>query len=275
MAQPKSNGPDTDVQSLAKSIPSHFRLYQSAQEIPDIDIKKEYSILIQQIGRSVEFVPLLTNCRVQALLQRSTSAYKRELRIASVLQNPNLSTAKLVEEIIKDEEISTDFNIGSQTFRAPEDKETLKTFVTSELQRGKSPYYLSDTSVCVFEEYFMNAVYDAPTNCNDLEKKDSLMVVGTSPQRAVLACEDRYGSFDSKRFLEKLALSHSDKVIQHINKGDGGAGIGNRFILENSSELYISCVEGSRTVFISVFEKVKNYREYESLLKNVVFAFNR
>ena len=288
-------------------IPKYFRISKKINEPALAEIEQEnssksYSILASEVASRMDLVNLLTSKKFSSVVQRTQTDLARELRLLIEIHQ-DLDIEKFLSQVLSSDGLINPDSSSTKIFRLNTSevssvkstsdltsKDLLLASLRSKLNESGGRNFLHEAVALTFEEYFMNATFDAPQaaakinqqaqSSSNKESKndfhqDPTFYFGFSNERLVLACEDNYGSFQPEKFLNKLASSHQYEMIHTVNQGPGGAGIGNRIIFENSSELFLIHEPNRRTIFISTFERTKSMRQYENILKNIFFNFKK
>ena len=162
---------------------------------------------------------------------------------------------------------STETNM-SLAFRRTTDKsyllERLQTFL------GQNPRLqgISDLCIQVADELISNALFSSPvdTNGNSLyqginrnteihlpEGKDATFFSCFSDYRVVVGCEDQFGSFRKNLLMDHLENSFLREKASAREGQSGGAGLGFRYIIENSANFYLYCDRGKRSLVAAGF----------------------
>jgi hypothetical protein len=117
---------------------------------------------------------------------------------------------------------------------------------------------ISDLCVQVADELISNAAYSAPVDGSGnhifqetprtteivfVEKRRPTFFCGYSSQRVVVGCQDQYGSFSKSGLVKHLSKALKDeKTSARVNTG--GAGLGMKYMVENSANFYLYCDPG-------------------------------
>lgn len=124
-----------------------------------------------------------------------------------------------------------------------------------------------DLVIQVADEMLSNALFSAPRDVHgsacyhDLDRRtDVIMPPGKevglfacfTADRIILGCEDRYGSLERSRLLGHLTHVFNQSQIAP-NEARAGAGLGIRYMIENSSNFYVFSQKGIRSMVICGF----------------------
>lgn len=124
----------------------------------------------------------------------------------------------------------------------------------------------------IFQELFMNAVFDAPREGKKqgitASKKGCEMLLAYDHEKFVITCIDYYGALDPLsmvRRIRNLLQNESTKVV-NFDRKQGGAGIGSSLLFRYSSTLSIvvdeeQCTRVSCTIPLKMSQKKFNLLE--------------
>lgn len=134
---------------------------------------------------------------------------------------------------------------------------------------------VKDNSRILFEELFMNSVFDAPKEANsrriEIPQQDAEMTIAFDNSKVVISCLDRYGLLNTRKFIQrinKIITQGTDELINFDPK-KGGAGIGSSLIYRYSSTLCI-VVDQNQASRVTVTIPLKmSFKKFESLKKNL------
>jgi hypothetical protein len=139
--------------------------------------------------------------------------------------------------------------------------------LTDFLNSNEKVANIHDLIIQVADEMLSNALFSAPREVNGtspyqtLERTtDVIMPPGKEAQlfacftgdRVILGCEDKYGSMDRSKLMGHLAhVFNSSQVAP--NEARGGAGLGIKYMIENSANFYVFTQKGVRSMVICGF----------------------
>lgn len=145
---------------------------------------------------------------------------------------------------------------------------------------------LKDLCIQVADELMTNALFSAPVTSNghrpnqDLPRSGEAQLTGNqtaelfscfSDHRVVVGCNDHYGSIQKARLLNHF--ENIFKISQNAPKaGQAGAGLGFKYMIENSANFYIDVEAGLRTVVACGFV-LKGLRANLTSQKHLHFSF--
>ncbi len=150
--------------------------------------------------------------------------------------------------------------------------------------KGFSQTILDDV-VSVTDEFFTNAIYNAPFVDINTHKNPGVSRVGKEiklnggkfgriflahdESRLIVGCHDPYGSLDVKRYLNKIKATYTRGPAATMNFGPGGAGIGSYIIFNAGSSLYFGVWPGQATVLCCVLPLGMSNRKRIELPKHL------
>lgn len=120
-----------------------------------------------------------------------------------------------------------------------------------------------DLCIQAADELISNALFHAPVNFKGEhihqhlqrttkvqvpENKASRLFIRFSDYRVVIGCEDQYGSLNKRFILDHLAGILAPELVKPRSALSPSAGIGMRFMIENSANFYMYCDRGKRSL---------------------------
>ena len=130
----------------------------------------------------------------------------------------------------------------------------------------KSKLVMND-AILVADEFFTNAVFNAPGTSRDAPLADVQKVrpgrvfAGHDDLHVIIGCEDQYGSLDPRKLLKRIRECVKHGVADALNFGYGGAGIGTFMIFDACVGLYLGVDKGKRTVIAAALPIRGSYRQ--------------
>jgi hypothetical protein len=164
-------------------------------------------------------------------------------------------------------DISTETNL-SIPFRKTSDKSYLLERLSTFLSQNAKLEGLSDICVQVADELISNALFSAPVDAygvhmnQNVDRNTEILLPEEmkatffscfSDYRVVIGCEDRFGSFKKKRIVDHLKSSFLNSQARARSGESAGAGLGFRYIIENSANFYLYCDRGERSLVAAGF----------------------
>lgn len=127
----------------------------------------------------------------------------------------------------------------------------------------------------LFQELFMNAIFDAPKEAKKRgitdSKKDCEMILAYDHEKFVISCIDHYGALDPLSMvirIRDIILAESTKVI-NFDRSQGGAGIGCSLLFRYSSSLSIVVDEEKCTRVSCTIPLKTGQKKFHLLEKNL------
>ena len=237
------------------------------------NLAKPRMILAENLD-SLQVVSQVLMGSARAMLQKRELFFEKDLRLAlSLLKNPDLYFQNTTLGIDPENRVSL-----SKAFSSPKQKSDLKQecleFVAQESR------HVRESVDALFEEFYMNAIFDAP---REAEKKglphnlyesgySATLTIAKNHERLVISCSDPYGTLSSTKFLQRLVQVLAEGAGEAINMRGPGAGIGCSIIFEHTDFLLIGVVPGKKTL-VSAFMPLKSsFRQRSQSQKSLLLV---
>lgn len=152
-------------------------------------------------------------------------------------------------------------------FSQSSEKQTLLDALNDFLDQDQSTYNIKELCIQSADEMITNAIFNAPINSNGqrinsgLERNTDVKMPGgkkgrffasASGHRAIVGCEDPFGSLQRQTVLERLEEIYNHTQVSPKG-GTGGTGLGLKYMIDNSSNFYLYCDYGKKTVIACAF----------------------
>jgi hypothetical protein len=219
----------------------------------------------------VELIRQLLSSNAEVILQRNEAYFVEDLRIsARILADPNSYFQRRAPGLIPQatETMALVFSGPNQKSVA---KEQCLDFVKDEVSN------VQESMDCLFEEFYMNAMFDAPSEAKKQGKaydlyergQSAILSLAKDSQRIAISCFDPYGSLNITKFLKRLeeVLTHGAGAV--INMADQGAGIGCSIILEHALSVYIGVIPGQCSLVSVVVPRGMSLRQRSKMQKSI------
>lgn len=236
---------------------------------PSVDTKSLIAKLIQDN---------LFPSRSAHLIQGDSSFSNDETQVSESLTMQSHIFFSEPEKILAKDGVYHKFEITSSTSK--EDlRNQIESLATATQARG-----LSENVIAIFEELYMNAVYDGPAefnkrfkdrtrNSESFDPRRISISIGISGDRFIIACRDEYGSLDPMSYLKRIHEVYDKGVGQSIRyESNAGAGIGSYIVLENCQSLYFGVIPQKCTVVASVLNMQLTRKQREVVPKNIHYV---
>lgn len=153
-------------------------------------------------------------------------------------------------------------------FRKTSDKEYLLERLGTFLKQNPKLKGLSDICIQVADELVANALFSSPADFKGAnlyqevdrnseivlpELKKATFFACFSDYRVIVGCEDRFGSFKKNHLIDHLENSFLKNKATARGSQSAGAGLGFRYMIENSANFYIYCDKGRRSLVAAGF----------------------
>lgn len=160
-------------------------------------------------------------------------------------------------------------------FNKPEEKELILEKIEPYIQAAESSN-ISDHMRIVFEELFMNAIYDAPHEASKQgrprSKKKCEVIIAHDNNKATLTMRDPYGSLYIPKLIQRMHDIEKYGTQNIINLGrPGGAGIGCSLLYRYSMSITIVVKPNEQTLVTCAFPLRTSYKQFCSIGKNLLF----
>lgn len=159
-------------------------------------------------------------------------------------------------------------------FNKKEDKPHLIHFLDQFLKQTKSKAIETNARL-LFEELFMNAIYDAPMEAKKLnmakKSQHNELYVAFDTNKFMISCFDPYGSLNVEKLLNRMRdiVAYGTKDMINMNQQKGGAGIGCSLLFRYSSGLIITVEPGMGTRVTCLLPLRMSQKQFSILGKNL------
>ena len=117
----------------------------------------------------------------------------------------------------------------------------------------------------ILDEMSSNAVKDARTP----ETSGCLLRIAATGEKIAIAMSDRLESFPEKKIRDRLRELSRMRLLEIRPDEDSGAGIGIPFMIESSTDFYLSHINGGSGVTVCVVDVKKGLKSLQTVSKNV------
>ncbi len=221
-----------------------------------------------------QIVEKLLNSQAAAVLQRSASEWNQSewndlILHLNLVKNPH-SILSHSSKVLGPE--STHFLINHHsTSEKKETKSKLESMFTT-----LGSQHLNESLEAIFEELFMNATLDAPSEARklglifdptDFEVK---FIFSFNDHRVFLGCSDPFGSLSLKKAIGRMSEVYTKGAGLAINRGEGGAGLGCTILFEHALSLIMLCQKAQQTFVGCLLPRGMSYRQRSRMKKSIV-----
>lgn len=160
------------------------------------------------------------------------------------------------------------------SFSGNQNKQILRDKVVNFVDEAKSAA-VTQSAHSVFEELYMNAIFDAPREAkkdnNQNSSKECEFYLAAGKDSMQISCTDYYGSLDTVKLFSRMHEVYEKGAGEVINlrNSDGGAGIGCVILFENSASLVIGVEPGRRTKVTCLLALGMSNRQREKIKKSL------
>jgi hypothetical protein len=219
----------------------------------------------------IQVVSAVAHRRTKALIQKNERFFSDDIRVsAQFAMDPRLYFQGRSDALIPSPTDSRKLQ-----FAGPGQKSAAKdqclSFVKGELSN------VQESIDALFEEFYMNAMFDAPSEAKkqgrayDLYEKGDAAVLSLArdDKRIAFSCFDPYGSMHENKFLLRLEEVLNQGAGNVINMRDRGAGIGCSIIYEHSMFLMMGVIPGQCTMVTAFVPLGLSHRQRAKLQKSL------
>lgn len=159
-------------------------------------------------------------------------------------------------------------------FQRKEDKPELTRQIEPFLQKTGSRI-VQEHSRILFEELFMNAVFDAPAEAKRQglipRKKQCEFLLAYDSEKLIISCLDTFGALSPLSLVTRMRdiFNHGTKDIINLGQRKGGAGIGCSLLYHYSSSMIIAVALGYATRVTCTIPLRISQKGFHSLGKNL------
>lgn len=249
------NYPNLTVLELDKTAPA-----QNLSELSG-------HIHIAENCENIDSLQHIVESKCTALVHKENPDYLEDFkRSARISENPQDYFHK-PERLI----FETPARIVKVPFQNTVDKGTALTEVDNYCNLLNSPF-LTESLQALFEELFMNAVFDAPREAGSQEDPfPAELMIADDGNTLVISCLDRYGSLKTEKLFNRMLLIEKQGAGQVMNMDSalGGAGIGCSIIFGCSASLIVGVTPGKYTRVSCIIPLKTSRKKFGLLKKNI------
>jgi hypothetical protein len=209
----------------------------------------------------------------QHLIQKSQEETNREVK-AAFRMSKNLQTfldyplSSTLLPSLAGPEAEQKITLLDGTFTALGDKDRLLKAIETLFNESRLNLTLRDDVLLVANEFICNGLFNAPRpngiNNENFEKarqtakqvncREGRLKIGAYKGFLALSCQDKYGSLNPKRVLERVKICLENGAGEAISVGDKGtAGIGSFLVFNACTSLFIGVKSDVATQFCALF----------------------
>jgi hypothetical protein len=227
---------------------------------------------------------------IRQIVQRSGIALEREILVSkAMLMSPRQFLDHPLATILSPESVSQAREKELTLFEREFNEPTQKQEIIEHLQNGLDVSVnrsLVPELLLVVDELFSNAVFNAPfkgrsrTSSGKHDKthlmrhmklRPGRVFIGADTDRLVIGCSDQYGTLDPKMLFERIQGCLTEGVLENMNFGDGGAGIGSFMVYLAAASLYVGVDKNKRTLVCVSLPKKGCWSKRQVTPKNLHF----
>ena len=229
----------------------------------------EKKVVICKKTNSIDVLKLATNHSADHIVYENSDHYLTEVESSiQIIDTPDTFYNFPLSAMLDPENCSLEndkrLNICHIEFSKSSEKQKTIDKVAETLKSYSRRSSLIQNLKTVTDELFMNALYSAPFELTESqmnrsepveleEKQECSIDLGIKGDRVALVCVDQFGSLNIQKLLNRILTCFENGVIESMNFGSGGAGIGSFLIYNLCNSMYLGVRKGERTVIGCVF----------------------
>jgi hypothetical protein len=210
------------------------------QHHKDTGIEPDKTILYCDNWPEGEILEMAAHGEFKTFLNKNPRNFEAELLTALKIQsNPHKFLRNPMPALFQETP-----NVLFLPFYRKEDKHSLVSILDPFMAQTNSRI-VQEHGRIIFEELFMNAVFDAPAEAKKLgyssKKKQCEFTFAYDQDKMVISCFDPYGSLIPQKMVTRMRdiHNHGTKDIINLGQRKGGAGIGCSLLYQYSSTIVI------------------------------------
>lgn len=132
--------------------------------------------------------------------------------------------------------------------------------------------FLTESIIVIFEEFFMNAIFDAAKEAGKLDEcRKAELFLGHDGESLVISCLDRFGSLKPEKMLKRILIVDQLGASQAMNMDSsvGGAGIGSNIVFNSSASLIFGVIPNEMTRVCCVIPMKTSRKKFDQYKKNI------
>ncbi len=235
---------------------------------------------------------LCTKTSIRHFVQRNRENFFFELFAAALMLKKPATFMKnpapfFISKIAKEIDSSNVNHSIEISFVASNEKDRVMSEILDFIQKHPQINHFTGSVLQVVDEMMMNALYDAPAGRKgggmyvDLDRKmpTSLkenefakVFLALDQHKLLIGCEDSFGSVNEAKLLKRLHTVYTDPITRPLS-GTGGAGLGCKIMIENSSGFYVIVNRYSKTLFCCSMPLGTSFIKAQTLPKHFHYCF--
>lgn len=222
-----------------------------------------------------ELISNIADLNIKCIVQRRENYFKEDiLRSSEVITSPHKYFQSHGQSLLKESS-----KVLETKFSQVQHKENAVKQIESFCVDIKSQS-LAESTRAIFEELFMNALYDAPRESKSyligdsdsyLNRKSAVVRIFKNNNRMVISCEDPFGSMKLDKLIDRMQEVYRLGLgpAMNMKESAGGAGIGTVIIFEHCESLFVGVEPGQKTLVSCVLPIGLSLRQRDALSKTI------
>ncbi len=231
-------------------------------------------ISVTQTMAPFDVVQLAFEKKIRHLIQKDGLAFDQELLTAQLMRNqPHRFLRDPLSCIIGSDSSQTNHGLFHCIYSVDEKKHRLLEEFTQFLSGIHGARAIRDEAVLIADELYTNcrknSISAAYLKSQAFRPGAIEFITHLTADRLIIVCIDSYGTLDSRLVLEKIYGCYMNGVMNSINLGPGGAGIGSYMVYNSSVSFYLAVEPGRRTAVCCVLPLHLRLKHVANLSKNL------
>lgn len=240
-----------------------------------VDQDMENQLFVNENLSPSELINNIADLNIHCIVQRRENHFKGDiLRSAEVITSPHSYFQSHGQSLLKNSSkvLEAQFSEVQHKVAAVEKVE--------QFNSGFKSQSLAESTRAIFEELFMNALYDAPREAKAyqigdsesyLKGKSAVMRIFKNESRLVISCEDPFGSMRLDKLIDRMQEVYRLGLgpAMNMKESTGGAGIGSVIIFEHCESLFIGVDPGNKTLVSCVLPIGLSLKQRDALSKTI------
>lgn len=221
-----------------------------------------------------EVIKVIQDSHVAHVVQKNGMAYETELALANAMSG---NLAEFLDDPLRLILGSHEVAYPSLVVTSEASETKVKTLALFEdyLKSLRGARRIREPAIMMADELYTNAAknggYHTKLNSEPKEKRPGTVEFFAScdETRLVFGCRDSYGDLGFSTVLNRINECFENGIVQSINNGSGGAGIGSFMVFKACISYYCGVEKGKRTVVCVALPLGSSADELDSFPKNI------
>ncbi|MGZ3772281.1 MAG: hypothetical protein ACXVCY_00310 [Pseudobdellovibrionaceae bacterium] len=224
-------------------------------------------IYVSENYETVDLIQNIVDSKYRVLIHKENPDFLRDIKRSAMI------CANQSDYFLQPEKVlfQKPHQIVKIPFETTVDKANALTAVDNYCQLLNSSF-LTESLQTIFEELFMNAVFDAPREAGILEDFiPAELLIGHDENSVAISCLDRYGSLRPEKFFSRMLQveKHGAGQVMNMDTSIGGAGIGSSILFGCSATLVVGVSPGKLTRVTCILPLKTSRKRFSQIKKNI------